>query len=76
MSSIGQRGPGSPLKEKWPAPLVVLEAMSRFVSAQTIRTVLTQTGTPSPAFGVIYVYWVHEDSNLGPRSYQRRALAN
>ena len=37
---------------------------------------LTQTGTLNPAFGGTYMDWVHEDSNLGPRRYQRRALAN
>ena len=44
MSSIGQGGPSSPFKEEWPAPIVVLEAFSRFVSPQTIRFVHTQTG--------------------------------
>jgi len=47
MSSIGQGGPSSPCKEEWPAPIVVLEALSRFVSPQTIRSVLTQTGRHS-----------------------------
>ena len=59
MSSIGQGGPSSPLREEWPAPIVVLETLSRFVSAQTIRSVLTQTGRHSqrirrlPATGVV-----------------------
>lgn len=47
MSSIGQGGPSSPLREEWPTPIVVLEALSRFVSAQSIRSVLTQTGRHS-----------------------------
>ena len=47
MSSIGQGGPSSPLREEWPAPIVVLEALSRFVPAQTVRSVLTQTGRHS-----------------------------
>ena len=44
MSSIGQGGPSSALKAQWPAPIVVLEALSQFVPAETIRAVLTRTG--------------------------------
>ena len=47
MSSIGQGGPSSPLREEWPAPIVVLEALTRFVAPETIRAVLTQTGRHS-----------------------------
>jgi len=43
MSSIGQGGPSSPLREEWPAPIIVLEALVRFVPPETIRAVLTQT---------------------------------
>lgn len=43
MSSIGQGGPSSPLREEWPAPIVVLEALTRFVPPETIRAVLLQT---------------------------------
>ena len=61
MSSIGQGGPSSPLREEWPAPLVVLEALSQFVPAETIRAVLTQTGRHSqrirrlPATAVVWL---------------------
>jgi len=61
MSSIGQGGPSSPLKEEWPAPIVVLEALTRFVPPETIRTVLTQTGRHSqrirrlPATAVVWL---------------------
>jgi len=47
MSSIGQGGPSSPLREEWPAPIVVLEALTRFVPPATIRAVLAQTGRHS-----------------------------
>src|SRR3990170_6284108 len=47
MSSIGQGGPSSQLREEWPAPIVVLEALTRFVPPETIRAVLTQTGRDS-----------------------------
>src|SRR3990172_5293481 len=36
MSSIGQGGPSSPLREDWPAPLVVLEALSQFFPATAV----------------------------------------
>ena len=42
MSSIGQGGPSSAFREEWPAPIVVLEALARFVPPETIRSVLTQ----------------------------------
>jgi hypothetical protein len=43
MPSIGLGGPCSPLREEWPAPIVVLEALTRFVSPETIRGVLVET---------------------------------
>lgn len=61
MSSIGQGGPSSPLREEWPAPIVVLEALTRFVPPETIRAVLTQTGRYSrrirrlPATAVVWL---------------------
>src|SRR3990172_4063676 len=61
MSSIGHGGPKAPLREEWPAPIVVLEALSQFVPAETIRAVLTQTGRQSqrvrrlPATAVIWL---------------------
>ena len=61
MSSIGHGGPCSPLREEWPAPLVVLEALTRFVPPETIRAVLTQTGRHSqrirrlPATAVVWL---------------------
>jgi hypothetical protein len=61
MSSIGQGGPSSPLREEWPAPIIVLEALSQFVPAETIRAVLTQTGRHSqrirrlPATAVVWL---------------------
>ena len=61
MSSIGPGGPNSPLREEWPAPIVVLEALSRFVPRETIRAVLTQTGRHSkrirrlPATAVVWL---------------------
>jgi hypothetical protein len=47
MSSNGHGGPSSALREECPAPIVVLEALSRFVTPETIRAVLTQTGRHS-----------------------------
>jgi hypothetical protein len=61
MSSIGPGGPSSPLREEWPAPIVVLEALTRFVPPETIRAVLTQTGRHSqrirrlPATAVVWL---------------------
>lgn len=61
MSNIGQGGPSSPLREEWPAPIVVLEAFTRFVPPETIRAVLTQTGRHSqrvrrlPATAVVWL---------------------
>src|SRR3989304_9818358 len=61
MSSIGPGGPSSPLREEWPAPIVVLEALSQFVPAETIRAVLTDTGRHSrrirrlPAMAVVWL---------------------
>jgi len=61
MSSIGQGGLSSPLREEWPAPIVVLEALTQFVPPETIRAVLTQTGRHSqrirrlPAMAVVWL---------------------
>ena len=61
MSSIGPGGPSSPLTEEWPAPIVVLEALTRFVPPQTIRAVWTQTARQSqrvrrlPATAVVWL---------------------
>ena len=61
MSSIGPGGPNSPLKEEWPAPIIVLETLTRFIPPETIRTVLTQTGRHSqrirrlPATAVVWL---------------------
>lgn len=59
--SIGHGGPLGPFRGEWPAPGIVLEALSRFVSPDTIRSVLTQTGRHSrrirrlPAAGVVWL---------------------
>ena len=61
MLSIGHGGPYAPLREEWPPPLVVLEALSQFVSPDTIRSVLTETGRHShrirrlPATAVVWL---------------------
>jgi hypothetical protein len=47
MSSIGQGELSFPFSEGWPAPILVLEALTRFVPPETIRAVLTQTGRHS-----------------------------
>jgi len=58
---IGQGRPSSPLREEWPAPIIVLEAITRFVPPETIRAVLTQTGRHSqrirrlPATAVVWL---------------------
>jgi hypothetical protein len=41
---VSSASPSSPLREAWPAAIVVLEALTRFVSPETLRAVLTQTG--------------------------------
>ena len=60
MKAIGHGGPESGVRLELPAPLIVLEALSRFISPQTIRSVLTQTGRHSrrirrlPAAAVVW----------------------
>ncbi len=44
MQGIGHGGPRAQAGLEWPAPVIVIEALSRFVSPATIRSVLTQTG--------------------------------
>jgi hypothetical protein len=61
MSSIGQGGPGSVLRVEWPTPIVVLEALTRFVPPEVVRAVLTRTGRHSlrirrlPAAAVVWL---------------------
>jgi hypothetical protein len=61
MLSIGHGGPQAAHAEEWPAPVVVLEALSRFVSPESIRAVLTRTGRHSqrirrlPASAVVWL---------------------
>ena len=47
MRAIGHGGPKAQAGLELPAPVTVLEALSRFVSSATIRTVLTRTGRQS-----------------------------
>ena len=44
MRAVRHEGPRTQAGLEWPAPVIVLEALSRFVSPATIRSVLTQTG--------------------------------
>ncbi|MCH7525831.1 MAG: PEP-CTERM sorting domain-containing protein [Planctomycetes bacterium] len=44
MKAIDHGGPESEARLEVPGPVMVLEAVSRFVSPQTVRSVLTQTG--------------------------------
>ena len=61
MQAIGQGGPRTRAGLEWPAPVIVLEALSRFVSPATICSVLPQTGRQSrrtrrlPATAVIWL---------------------
>jgi hypothetical protein len=61
MSSIGQEGPDSARGAEWPAPIVVLEALTQFVTPEAIRVVLIQTGRHSqrirrlPATAVVWL---------------------
>ncbi len=43
MQAIGHGGPRAQAGLEWAAPVIVVEALSRFVSPATIRSVLTQT---------------------------------
>lgn len=61
MQVIGHGGPRAQVGLEWPAPVIVLEALSRFVSPAVIRSVLTQTGRRSqrirrlPAAAVVWL---------------------
>ncbi|MFQ5495976.1 MAG: IS4 family transposase [Phycisphaerae bacterium] len=61
MIDIGHGGPGSQAGLELPAPVVVLEALSRFIPPTTIRSVLTGTGRHSrrirrlPAEAVVWL---------------------
>ncbi len=61
MKAIGHGGPRTQAGLEWPAPVIVLEALARFVSPETIRSVLTQTGRKSqrirrlPATAVVWL---------------------
>lgn len=61
MLSIGHGGPPTARAEEWPAPVVVLEALSRFVSPELIRAALNRTGRHSqrirrlPATAVVWL---------------------
>ena len=47
MSGIGRGGLNSARRAERPAPIVILEVLSRFVPAETIRAVLARTGRHS-----------------------------
>jgi len=61
MKAIGHGGPGSGAGLELPAPIIVLEALTRFVPPQTIRSVLTDTGRQTrrtrrlPAMAVVWL---------------------
>ncbi len=61
MQAIGHGGPRTQAGLEWPAPVIVLEALSRFVSPETIRSVLTQAGRQTrrirrlPATAVVWL---------------------
>ena len=61
MQAIGHGGPRTQAGLEWPAPVIVLEALARFVAPETIRSVLTQTGRKSqrirrlPATAVVWL---------------------
>ena len=61
MQTIGHGGPSTRAGLEWPAPVIVLEALARFVPPETIRSVLTQTGRKSqrirrlPATAVVWL---------------------
>ena len=54
-------GPRTRAGLEWPAPVIVLEALARFIPPETIRSVLTQTGRQSqrirrlPATAVVWL---------------------
>jgi len=47
MKTIGHGGPKTQVRSEWPAQSVVLEALSRFISPDTIHSVLIQVGRQS-----------------------------
>ncbi len=44
MHAIGHGGPRTQAGLEWPAPVIVLEALARFIPPETIQSGLTQTG--------------------------------
>ncbi len=61
MKAIDYGGPTAEAGLELPAPVMVLEALSRFIPPQTIRTVLTDTGRQTrrvrrlPATAVVWL---------------------
>jgi len=61
MKAIGHGGPRAQAGLEWPAPPIVLEALSRFVPPETIRSVLIRTGRQTrrirrlPAAAVVWL---------------------
>ena len=61
MQAIGHGGPRTQAGLEWPARVIVLEALARFIPPETIRSVLTQTGRQSqrirrlPATAVVWL---------------------
>jgi hypothetical protein len=59
--AIGHGGPRTQAGLEWPAPVIVLEALARFIPPETIRSVLTQTSRQSrrirrlPATAVVWL---------------------
>jgi hypothetical protein len=47
MKTIGHGGPSTQVRSEWPAQSVVLEALTQFISAATIQSVLSQVGRQS-----------------------------
>lgn len=47
MQAIGHGGPRTQAGLEWPAPVIVLEALARFVSPEIIRSVVIQAGRKS-----------------------------
>ncbi len=61
MQAIGHGGPRTHAGLEWPAPVIVIEALARFIPPETIRWVLTQTDRQSqrirrlPATAVVWL---------------------
>ena len=75
MQAISHWGPEAQAGLERPAPVIVLEALSRFVSPETIRSVLPQTGCHSrriwrlPATIVVWLaigIWIWTDWTSSP----------